>query len=569
MASSKFSMGLIREIIRGRWFMAYASFLIMSMAGATYIFAIYSKDIKSTLGYDQKTLNTLSFFKDFGANVGLHAGLLAEFTPPWVIITISSVMNFFGYFMIWLAIMGKVPKPHVWQMCFYIWVGANSQAFANTGALVTCVKNFPESRGVVLGLLKGFVGLSGAIFTQFYLAFYGTDSKSVVLLIAWLPAVVCLVFVMTIRLIKPEHYSKELNIFYKITGVSLVLAVCLLISIICEKQFSLGRIVSGISAAVVLILLFFPLYFIIREEILIIKKKSQLPQISPISPPVSDENPKVDGTVIEANPKQSHFANILHPPKCGEDFTILQAICSIDMILLFVATIFALGGTLTANDNMGQIGESLGYSQKSIATFVALTSIWNYAGRIAAGFASEYLIKHYRIPRPLIFAFVILLSCIGHLTIAFGIPGCLYYASIMTGFCLGAAMPLLLSITSEVFGLKYYSTLYNICNCASPIGSYILNVRVAGKLYDDEAIRQKGVSAAVTQGKELICLGVQCYKRSFLIITAATVGSALVMLLLAWRTREFYRSDIYAKFREASEGKQNEVPKLIPPPEGK
>ena len=39
----------------------------------------------------------------------------------------------------------------------------------------------------------------------------------------------------------------------------------------------------------------------------------------------------------------------------------------------------------------------------------------------------------------------------------------------------------------------------------------------------------------------------ECFQTSFLIITAAMVGGALVSLVLVWRTRDFYRGDIYAK----------------------
>lgn len=48
-----------------------------------------------------------------------------------------------------------------------------------------------------------------------------------------------------------------------------------------------------------------------------------------------------------------------------------------------------------------------------------------------------------------------------------------------------------------------------------------------------------------------ICKGVLCFKHAFLIITGVTLAGALVSLVLVWRTRNFYKGDIYAKFKVA------------------
>ena len=98
--------------------------------------------------------------------------------------------------------------------------------------------------------------------------------------------------------------------------------------------------------------------------------------------------------------------------------------------------------------------------------------------------------------------------------------------------------------------MKYYSTLYNFGGVASPIGLYFLNVRVTGHLYDKEAKRQldaKGVQRHL--GEELNCVGASCYKLSFIIITAATLIGAFVSLILVARTIQFYKGDIYKRYR--------------------
>ncbi|KAL2481354.1 Major facilitator superfamily protein [Abeliophyllum distichum] len=554
------------HVITSRWFMVFASLLIMSMSGATYMFGLYSDDIKSSLGYDQTTLNLLGFFKDLGGNIGIMSGIINEITPPWVVLSFGVIMNFFGYFMIWLAVTGRTAKPHVWQMCLYICIGANSQTFSNTGAMVTCVKNFPESRGIVIGLLKGFVGLSGAIITQLYHAFYGHDSKSLIFLIAWLPAAVSCIFLRTVRLMKVVRQETELKIFYNLLYVSLSLAGFLMVLIILQNRLHFPRAAYVGSASIVMILFFSKLAVIIKEEFNVWKSKRQelnnpiqLKVVSelPNPPPVEDTEiePQAQPTRGDQEkhekPPVSWWSNPFKPPERGEDYNILQAIFSLDMIILFTVTTFGVGGTLTAIDNLGQIGKSLGYPSKSITTFVSLVSIWNYLGRVASGFASEIFLEKYKFPRPLMLTFVLLISCTGHLLIAFGVPNSLYLSSVIMGFCFGAQWPLIFAIISELFGLKYYSTLYTLGGGASPLGAYILNVRITGYLYDKEAMKQMAAEGLVRkEGQDLTCTGVECYKLAFLIIMAATLVGCLVSVILVLRTRKFYRSDIYKKFRE-------------------
>ncbi|KAG2620816.1 uncharacterized protein LOC120666197 [Panicum virgatum] len=548
-----------RRVVQSRWFVVFASMVVMAASGSTYIFALYSKVLRSKLGYNQETLNKLSFFKDLGTNVGIISGLVQQVAPTWAVLLIGAAMNLAGYLMIYLALTGRTAEPPVWLMCFYICFGANALTFSNTGALVACVKNFPESRGIVIGLLKSFVGLSGAIYTQLYLAIYGDDAASLVLLVAWLPAAFDILTVYTIRVLpytrRRDGEGAYNTPFYHFLYLSLVLAAYLLVMIVVQKQVHFSHAAYVVTSTALLIILFSPVGVVVREEY---KAVSQLEESLQQPPAIAVEEPKATADAKKEDEPSPPLCggggmggcitNMFKPPALGEDYSIMQALVSVEMLVLFVISVFGIGGTLTAIDNMAQIGQSLGYPAKSINTFVSLISIWNYAGRAGAGYISEFLLARYRFPRPLVLTVVLLVSCIGHLFIAFGVPQSLYAASVIIGFCFGAQWPLLFAIISEVFGLKYYSSLFNFGSAASPAGAYMLNVVITGRMYDAEATRQHGGVAAVG---DKVCKGVVCFKRPFIIITAVTFAGALVSLVLVWRTRNFYRGDIYAKFKVA------------------
>ncbi|KAK9153881.1 hypothetical protein Sjap_001361 [Stephania japonica] len=563
------TMRFASQVILGRWFMLFASFLIMSGAGATYVFGSYSKSIKSSLGYDQSTLNLLAFFKDLGANIGVFSGLIAEVAPTWFVLLLCAATNFSGYFLIWLSVTRKLADPKLWMMCLFILIGANSQNFANTGVLVTCVNNFPQGRGVLLGLLKGFTGLSGAVMTQLYLAVYGNDSTSLILLIGWLPAALCLVFMFTIRVINSGRVGTvfSITVFYHYLYVALVLALFSMIMTVLQKQIAFSHAAYTASASVICVLLFFPLGIAVREELKLwrmrMRRRRELTDselvVEKVPATFEVEEEEEEEAKEKEKEKCSFFGDIRKSPKRGEDFGILQALFSFDMVIILVSTFCGLGTNLTAMDNIGQIGESLGYPNVTISTFVSLVSIWNFCGRVFAGFVSEILIDKYRLPRPLMIAGVLVLSAVGHLLIAFPFNGSVYVASVIVGFCFGAHLTLLYTIISEIFGLKHYATLFNCGQLASPVGSYVFNVRVSGALYDREALKQLAMKGMTRESvKELTCLGTKCYRLSFIIMAAVAIFGAACTMVLAMRTSEFYKGDIYKKFKEENKNLQAE-----------
>ncbi|PKI57624.1 uncharacterized protein LOC116194857 [Punica granatum] len=544
---------LVVRVLASRWFMVFASILIMSVNGTLYMFGLYSNDIKTSMGYDQSTLNLIGFFKDLGGNLGISAGLIYEVVPPWAILSIGAVMNFSSYFLIWLSVTGRIAKPRVWQMCLYTCTGANSLSFSNTAALVTSVKNFPHNRGIVIGLLKGFIGLSGAIITQLYHALYGDDSTALILLIAYLPAIVSLAFLPTVRIIKFVARKEDVKVFSDFLYISLGLAGFLMAIIVLQSKLQFSRLEYIGTAVIVLVLsLCVPLCIVIYEEIKLAKLRKAIDNPSRCELPPAALEPQSGWSRALTCPNPiSCVADILKPPERGEDYSILQAIFSIDMLIIFIATTCGVGGILAAIDNLGQIGESMGYPAHSMAAFVSLISIWNYLGRVAAGFSSEILLAKYKFPRPLMLSIVILCSCAGHVLVACAVPGSLYPSSMIMGFCLGAQVPLVSSIISEIFGLKHYATLYNVGTLSSPVGSYIFNVKVAGLLYDQEAAKQmEALGLKRKAGEALRCRGVQCYRTAFAVLAASTMFGCLVSLALVIRTWKFYKGDVYKKFTE-------------------
>nr|DAD31121.1 TPA_asm: hypothetical protein HUJ06_009972 [Nelumbo nucifera] len=518
-----------------KWIATVASIWIQCTSGASYTFGIYSPVLKSSQGYDQSTLDSIAVFKDIGANVGLLSGLLYDavavrprssasspsswinsFGGPWIVHVAGAIQCFTGYFSMWLSVTGILHRPPVPLMCLFMFLAAHSQTFFNTANVVTAVQNFPNYSGTIVGIMKGFLGLSGAILIQVYEAMY-----------------------------KAIHYTNGADDKKNLNGFSLValnIAAYLMVMIILENITTFELWARVLAFVALLLLLASPFIIAIRAQLRDMPRSSQTMGLEGSRP--MDETGLLEEEKYHEMPSDTDQESYIHDKRImpgGEGLNLLQAMCTINFWIIFLAMACGMGSGLATVNNISQIGGSLGYTTVERSTLVSLWSIWNFLGRFGAGYISDYFLHLRGLARPLFMAITLAAMSIGHAIIASGLPGALYAGSILVGVCYGSQWSLMPTIASELFGVLHMGTIFNTISIASPIGSYILSVRVVGYIYDKEA-----------SGSGNTCSGAHCFMLSFLIMASVSLLGFLVALGLFFRTRRFYKEVIYRTVQNSS-----------------
>jgi hypothetical protein len=114
----------------------------------------------------------------------------------------------------------------------------------------------------VAGILKGFMGLSAAIFTQIFISLLSYNSEWLLLLLAIGPGLVCLVAMLFIRPVSPASLIKDKNEHGKFLFIHLIciaLALYLLSITFIENLLNVNPLTSKIFIAIMAIFLTAPL----------------------------------------------------------------------------------------------------------------------------------------------------------------------------------------------------------------------------------------------------------------------------------------------------------------------
>ncbi|KAK6920527.1 Nodulin-like, partial [Dillenia turbinata] len=575
-------MEQVWSFYNNRWLVFVAAMWIQSCAGVGYMFGSISPVIKSTMGYNQREVAILGVAKDLGDNIGFIAGYLCEVLPLWGILLIGALQNFVGYGLVWLIVSGLLPSLPLWVMCIAIFVGTNGETYFNTAALVSCVQNFPITRGPIVGILKGFAALSSAILTLVYALLNASSDAVLILVIAIVPTMVVIALMFIVRPVKGHKQVKKSDetSFLFVYGVCLVLAAYLLVVMLVEDLLDISQAITTLFTVILFVILLIPIVIpilltlfpesrITAEERLLVESQEQNERNSEqdgnevLFSEFEDEKNAADS--LPPPKKQKYLAHIKAEmylaaaegavrvkrrkgPRRGEDFTLLQALVKADFLLIFASLGLTAGSSLAIIDNLGQISQSLGYSDSDI--FVSMISVWNFLGRVGGGIFSEVIVKKYAYPRPVAMVGVQVFMAFGHFYYAMSWPGQIYILTVLVGLGYGAIWAVVPAAVSELFGLKSFGAMYNFLTLASPSCNLIFSGVIASGIYDYYAEKQSGLKQNIggnfltlhfsTTSESLSCSGSICYSITCGILAACCLVAVVLSMIVVRRTKSVY-----------------------------
>ncbi|KAH7546283.1 hypothetical protein FEM48_Zijuj01G0183800 [Ziziphus jujuba var. spinosa] len=548
---------------RPPWVGLGAAVWLQIASGNAYTFPLYSHSLKSVLGFNQHQLTILGVANDVGENVGLLPGIASNKFPPWLVLLIGGVACFLGYGVLWLAVSGTVLSMPYWLLWAALCVATNSSAWLSTAVLVTNMRNFPLSRGTVAGILKGYGGLSAAVFTEVYSVLLRNSSSKLLLFLAVGIPVLCFVLMYLVRPCTPAsgEDSAEHGHFLFIQAASIVLGLYMLATTILDDVLSLSAPLANAIVLIMIVLLMAPL--VIPVKMTLYPARATIPgtlnqKVGSSDGLIQEDNadktepllmPSSSSTNLGSFNESDNISEVdmllaegegavkrKRRPKRGEDFKFSEAIIKADFWFLFSVYFVGVGSGVTVINNLAQIGIAQGLHDTTI--LLSLFSFCNFVGRLGGGIVSEHFVRSKAIPRTVWMTCTQIIMIVAYLLFASAIGGTLYAAIALLGTCYGVQFSIMIPTVSELFGLKHFGIFYNFMSLGNPLGALLFSGLLAGYVYDNEAAKQQALDIS---GLSASCLGPNCFRLTFLVLAAVCGIGTMLTIILTYRIRPVYQ----------------------------
>ena len=540
-----------------------------SVAGVTYAFALYSNALRERLGLSQQRLDLVATAENTSGILVPVIGLVMYLCGPRPTLCLAFVVGLVAWLGMWAAI-----AQHSWDAPFFlICLCALCQgvcaSLLDLSAVACTTANFPERRGQAVGIVKAFVGLSAALCSSAYTAFFEPDVVTFILFIGLETGAACIVG--ALLLTQPSrgeaamaaehtpalldgpiasHASRKLTVAS--SGIMLLVAGLVggsLVAPFAPDAFTTANAIG--------------VYALFLAGLLYLGHTAGLPTAAIeklTQKQLADGDDDRGRSTPHSSPDAAAPDAAAAPAASLRDVLTPSAIRR--LLLLFVAATLCLGPGLMLINNLASLRAArTGNVHADASVFVSLFSASNCAGRVISGVGSDVALARYGLSRAhavavatSTFGFALLLLTIpptlpptflatalppnllttalpvsgsGHGSSADGDAGAadvpMLLACLLGGFAYGGYNCLFPVCLSQLFAVELLPALYPlIFGPAFGIGSLLLSTYVYGANYDAASERH-----GIDQSMEA-CRFADCYMPA--IVTAA-LSSAVASLL--------------------------------------
>jgi MFS family permease len=508
-----------------RWAVLAGVIFIEACAGNPYAFSVFAPQLQKLFSWTEAQIAAVGGIGNIGIYLCLDAGFFFDSRGPRETALIGASLSLAGYGLLWAASTGSLggtagaPAPTVAVVSVAAYIFNHGAGWLDTAAVTTAVRAFPKDRGLIVGLLKAFFGLSASLLTLCYASFFKPNVVSFIFFLTALIPGVAAVASALMRAIPDDEASAILTVFER---KKLTLS-CLGVLLVASYVAAVGVLESRdlLSPQPLLAALLVPLLLV---QILLTWPETKA-SLEETLEEGTEMNEPILGKNVEYVEKTTN-AIVVKRSKGGASF--LQSFLALDLWLFCFVFFAGTGAGLTLINNLGSLTKALGASADGQDVYVILLSVSNCLGRLLVGIFSDSFSK--RLSRPWICLVCVVIMIGGQVTLAFADLNTLYLGVILTGFAYGSFWSIGPSLIADRFGVRCFASLYNVVSLWASAASYIFSSVMVSSFY---ASRSQPGSTDCDQG-------ILCFQDSFLTIAGVNVLSALSCTLLAIRLKGLY-----------------------------
>ena len=150
-----------------------AALVLELTAGTVYGYGSYSEQLKVVLGGSQSAINLVGSVGQVGLYIGVFGGLVYDRFGAQAASVLGGLIATLGYALAYTATLGIGVPATTPALCLFFFLAWHGSGYLDTATISTSIKNFPQNKGTVLGLLKSLFGLSGTVVAQISVGVFG------------------------------------------------------------------------------------------------------------------------------------------------------------------------------------------------------------------------------------------------------------------------------------------------------------------------------------------------------------------------------------------------------------